>query len=902
MRDARGQMEQTGRTARSIGNDMDTISRAGLGLGAAVGAAFGASVTAAANFESSMAKVKAITNSTDDQFAQLTDAAKKMAADSVFGADQVSQAMYNLGSAGYDANKIIETMPGLLNLAAAAQTDLGTAAEITTSIMSGFGIEAGRAAEVADVLAQAANSSNSSIPDLGEAMKYVGPVAKTLGLSLEQTASAIGLLSNVGIKGSEAGTSLRASLLALINPSKESQKLMDRLGISVTDAQGKMKSLPDLLGHFGEKLKGMTQAQKAATVSQLVGTEAASGFLSLIDAGPQQLNDFEKALKNSGGTAKKVADTQMNTLKGKVEEFKGALENVGIEIGEDFLPVLTDLAKKLADFLSSFDSKDLANLKAGLSFGGTVAGILAAAGGLGRLAFAVRGLLMAMGPVGFAIGGLALVAGAIAGIVVKNKEMEKARLKNIETGFKEVNALDDSIKKYDALRSKSKLTNDEFARYLDIQTELKRTSDPYAITRLKDEMAKLQDKSGLSNKELSDMVGLNDDLIKKVPESTKKITDQGNAVLENTKKLKEFNNAKLQDLYDKLDLERLKKETEYKELLEKENNLIKDRKKEEENLQTLIGKRKDAITKQKDEEKILNDMLKERSKYSDAEIQQQQTKVGLAKTDVGLAQERIEKQAGIIQGTDTELEKTREKLKKLEDVRQQMAQIVIKQEGLTSEKGKELQAIDGAIGKLKAQKAELEKNTTPAQRMTAEYKESVSAIDQQIGRLQTAKTRVEEITGKATAMNAELGKGITKTVTIQTRGDTSSTWMRNKIDPDFNRHTGGTFPRKLHVGGNAAQFFANAPNHNEVDVRLLRNEMVLTEAQQANLFRMLDAGITNGGRQKVVAETDPSLIKAIESVASRPAIVVMDEREVGRIVEPHVTEVQAFKQDRKGRF
>jgi hypothetical protein len=125
--------------------------------------------------------------------------------------------------------------------------------------------------------------------------------------------------------------------------------------------------------------------------------------------------------------------------------------------------------------------------------------------------------------------------------------------------------------------------------------------------------------------------------------------------------------------------------------------------------------------------------------------------------------------------------------------------------------------------------------------------------------------------------------------------------MRNKVDPDFNRHTGGTFP-KLHVGGNAAQFFANAPNHNEVDVRLLRNEMVLTEAQQANLFRMLDAGITGNKGGNVVAQTDPSLVNAIKDLASRPVSIELDGREVAKGTYKDIDQMISFDKDRKGRF
>jgi hypothetical protein len=618
-------------------------------------------------------------------------------------------------------------------------------------------------------------------------------------------------------------------------------------------------------------------------------------------------------------TAAETAATKLDNFHGSVEALKGSLETLGIEIGEDFLPLLTDFAREITNVLSSMDSADVANLKAGLSFAGVASAIGLAGTSLAKLGIAARGLFLAMGgPVALTVGALALLGGAIAGAVVKNREMEAARLKNIEAGFKEVNALDESIKKYDALKSKSKLTNDEFGRYLDIQSELKKTSDPTVISKLKDEMAKLQERSGLSNKELSDMVGLNDDLIEKVPGASKAITDQGNAVLENTKKLKEYSAEKLNSLYQDLDLERLKKETEYKDLLEEEKNLIKDRKDEETKLETLLGKRATAQSKERDEQRILNEMKKEGSGYTEAEVQQQQVKVKLAHDDVSLAQSRVEKQADVIQGTKEELKDTHEKLKKLDEIKQKMAQIVLKQAGLTSEKGKELNTITKEIGKLEEKKKKLQDTTPVAQRNTAEYKEAVSAIQSQINKLEGAKSKVEQIINKADEMNTKLGKSVNKSVSVVVKTEISAANKR-LIDPQNNGpvkskgfspiglyHTGGITGRgqmpMLHTGGLASQF-ANAPSHNEIDVRLLRNEMVLTESQQANLMRLIDAGITNNGNgsSRVVAETDPKLIGAIKELASQSVKIEMDGREVAKATVRHTQnelDTLTRKQDR----
>ncbi|MBT2653920.1 phage tail tape measure protein [Bacillus sp. ISL-18] len=892
-------METTGRSARNIGKDVDKLSKVFMGVGGAVALGMGAAVKTGADFEAQMSRVKAISGASAEEFDALKKSAMDLGASTSKSASEVAVGFENMAAMGMNANDIIAAMPGVISAAEASGSDMAQTADVMASSLNIFGLKASEASRVADILAQVSNQSAANLTDMQYALKYAGPPAAALGVSLEELSASIGIMTNAGMAGEMAGTSLRGALLSLLNPSEENSKLMGKMGIAVADAKGNFVGLSKLVQNLSDSMEGQTETQKAATLAALVGTESVSGMLSLMKAGPATIDKMTDSLKNSAGASKTAAAIMKDNLNGSIDNLKGSLETIGIELSEDILPLLSDLAKEIANVLSSMDDVDMANLKSGLGFAGVASAVGLTGTSLVKLGIAARGLFLAMGgPVTLTIGALALLGGSIAAAVIKNKEMEKARLDNIQAGFKEVDALDKSVQAFDRLQSKSKLTTEEFGRYLDIQAEIKRTSDPDTIARLKDEMQRLQERSGLSNKELGDMVGLNKELTDKVPEASRKISEQGNAILENTKAIKARNAAEREALYDKLNLERLAKETEYKDLLEKEKTLIKERNDEEKKLQGLVAEKTAKQREENDAQKELNKRKQEGSGFTEAEIQQQQVKVKLAKDDVSLAQDRITKQAELVQSTDKELSSTQKKLGKLEETRIKMQQLVLQQVGLNSEKGQELAAIDKAIGKLQAQKAELQKNTTPAQRMTAEYKESVSALDTQIGRLQTAKTKVEEITGKATAMNAELSRGVTKTVTIQTRGDTGGTWMRNKIDPDAQRHTGGTLP-KFHVGGSPA-FLQNLPNHNEIDVRLLRNEMVLTEAQQSNLFRMIDAGTGNSGN--TVTFTDPALVAAIKELASRSVIVEMDGEKIARAAYPHIDSKMADETKRANRM
>jgi TP901 family phage tail tape measure protein len=844
---AQQDLQQTGGIASQAAADLQKISTASLALGSALAVGAAASIKTAADFEAQMDRVAAISNSTAEEFQALKKSAMDLGASTSKSAHEIAIGFENMAAMGMTANEIIGAMPGVIAAAEASGSDMAQTADVMASTLNIFGMEASNATKISDILAKVANISAASLTDMQYALKYAGPPAAALGISLEELSASIGIMTNAGSSGESAGVALRAALLGLLDPSEENSKLMTKMGIAVTDAKGNFVGLSELIQNLSDSMKGQTETQKASTLAALVGTEAVSGMLSLMSAGPSTIDQMTKSLQESAGASAAAAKIMKDNLNGSVDELLGSLESLSISVGQEFLPLLTDFAKAASDVVGGLDEMELANVKGALAFGGTTAAVALLASGIGKLAISARALLTTMGPVGWLITGGSLLAGVLAGAAVKNRELDEAMLDHIQTQIKEQNTLDASIKQYDELRVKSKLTTDEFARFVDVNSELSKTSNPDVIARLNAEQEKLREKSGLSNEELNRMVGLNNDLITAVPQATKTITDQGNAILDNTSKLKQYSAAKLASLYQELDLERIKTETKYKDLLVEEKDLVEQRKTQEEHLQSLSTQRNEARVTANKEEAKLNEMLANSEQYSQAALDAQIQKNAAAQTALTQLQEQLEKEAESIQNTDTELEKTREKLKKITEVHNQMKQIVLQQAGLNSEVGKEVQTIDAAIASLKSQKAALEANTPVAQKNKAEYQDAVRAIDQQVGSLENARLKVLNITSAAATMNAELGRQIRKDVIIrQVEGQTL------KRMPGLDYHTGGLVGRgqmpTLHTGGLASQF-ANAPSHNEIDVRLLRNEMVLTEAQQANLMRMIDAGMTNKAKE-----------------------------------------------------
>ena len=366
-----------------------TLAMAPLALAAGVVlGSFGVCTAVAAGFEDQMAKVGAVSRATASEMEALTASARELGATTQFTASQVGEAEMYLAMAGFTAEQNIAALPGVLNLAAATATDLGRASDISSDILSGFGLEAAEMSRVADVLALTCSTANTNLELLGDTMKYVGPVARMAGMSIEETAAMAGLLGNVGIKGSMAGTSLKAMLNKIAAPAGEAQKVLKSLGISVQDSAGNLRSPLVLLGEMSKKLEGMGTAQQIAALKTIVGEEAIAGFAELINQeGVGAISKYVEQLNAAGGTAEEMARRMNDTFAGDGRNMSSAWESLQITIGNLFLPVLRLVVQGITKVLQWFDK--LAQSPLG-------AAVLKIAAGLSTVILAVTAFSAAM--------------------------------------------------------------------------------------------------------------------------------------------------------------------------------------------------------------------------------------------------------------------------------------------------------------------------------------------------------------------------------------------------------------------------------------------------------------------------------------------------------------------------
>ena len=313
-----------------------------------------AAVTTGNDFEAQMSRVQAIAGATGDELEQLTQQAMDLGAETSFNASEVAEGMENLASAGFTTSEIMEAMPGLLDLAASSGADLATSSEIAASAIRGFGLEANTAGHVADVFAEAAARTNAQTEDMGEAMKYVAPVAKTVGLTMEETAAAIGIMSDAGIKGSQAGTTLRGGLTRIVKPTKQVAEAMETLGVEFYDSNGKMKSLTEIIQTLQEHTAGLTDEVKNQALAQIFGTEALSGMLALVDRGSDELKNMTKSFEKCDGSAEEMADTMLDNTSGALESLSGSFETAGIAIQKALSPEIKKLAKWIQGLVDNF--------------------------------------------------------------------------------------------------------------------------------------------------------------------------------------------------------------------------------------------------------------------------------------------------------------------------------------------------------------------------------------------------------------------------------------------------------------------------------------------------------------------------------------------------------------------
>lgn len=420
-----------GSAMTSFGDKLTTLGSSAVNLGSTLTGAITtplvgigvAAMTTFGNFEQQMNRVKAISGATGGQFDQLKQRAVELGASSVFSASEVAQAMENMASAGMNVNDIYSASAGVMDLAAVSGRDMGLAAEAVASAMNQFGIAGENATHVADVYAKAAADTNAETVDMAEAMKYAGPVMSSLNSSFEETAAAIGIMSNAGIKGSQAGTTLRTAMQRLAAPTDVASKLMQSLGISAYNSEGQMKPISELLPHLQERLSGLSEEQRNNALNTLFGKESLSGMLALLDSAGPEFDGVVSGLQNSNGAAKEMADTMNSGLSGSIENLKGKLETAAITVSERFAPYIEQLADKVGELTEWFTNLSEEQQDQIVKWG-----LVAAAAGpalvvFGKIAGTLGTTFKALGTVSSGIG---KIVGKVAPLITNFAGMETA--------------------------------------------------------------------------------------------------------------------------------------------------------------------------------------------------------------------------------------------------------------------------------------------------------------------------------------------------------------------------------------------------------------------------------------------------------------------------------------------
>lgn len=389
-----GRLRDSGKRVTDVGKSLTkNVTTPVVGFGTAV-------VATATSFESSMNDVRAVTGATGQDLSDMEALAKEMGATTSFSASEAADALAFLGMAGLDANESMSALPGILDLAAAGGMELATTADIATNVLSGFGLEIDQLGRLNDTLAEAARSSNTSVEQLGGGFQYVGPVASAAGLSLEETAAALGILADAGIQGEKGGTALRGALSRLLQPTAQVQGTLDDLGVSVLEADGAMRPLADIM----EDLEGA-----GAGVNEMIslfGQESGPGMMAILERGSDGLRDFTGELENAEGAAGEMAAIKMEGLQGQLNQLKSSAESVMLAIADSgLLGTVTSLVTRLADWVGA-----LAETNPALLRWGTIIAAVAAA--LGPLLIVVGMTMTAIGQISAV---LKVVAGAFRG-------------------------------------------------------------------------------------------------------------------------------------------------------------------------------------------------------------------------------------------------------------------------------------------------------------------------------------------------------------------------------------------------------------------------------------------------------------------------------------------------------
>lgn len=337
----------TGEKLQAVGDKVSGVGQKLLPVTGVVTGLGTAAVKTAADFDSAMSRVAAASGATGSDFDKLRDKAREMGAKTKFSATEAADAMNYMAMAGWKTEDMLSGIEGVMYLAAASGEDLATTSDIVTDALTAFGLTAADSGHFADVLAAASSNANTNVSMMGETFKYCAPVAGALGFSVEDTAEAIGLMGNAGIKASQAGTSMRSIMTNLTGDVKLSGAAIGDVTIATTNADGSMRSLSAILADCRGAFAGMTEAEKANNAEALVGKNAMSGFLALMNAAPEDIEKVSGAVNNCKDAAKNMADTMQDNLEGQLTILKSQLQELAISFGDLLMPAVRSIVSGL---------------------------------------------------------------------------------------------------------------------------------------------------------------------------------------------------------------------------------------------------------------------------------------------------------------------------------------------------------------------------------------------------------------------------------------------------------------------------------------------------------------------------------------------------------------------------
>ena len=386
-----------------MGGKISSAGTALLPVTAGVIALGTAAVKTAADFDSAMSQVAAVSGATGADLEALRDKAREMGSKTKFSASEAAEAMNYMAMAGWKTHDMLDGIEGIMNLAAASGESLATTSDIVTDALTAFGLTAADSGHFADVLAAASSNANTNVSMMGETFKYAAPIAGALGFSVEDTAEAIGLMANAGIKSTQAGTSLRTIMTNLSGEVKICGASIGEVTIATTNADGSMRSLSDILADCRTAFHGLSESEQAAAAESLVGKNAMSGFLALMNAAPGDIDKLSSAIDNCNGKSEEMATTMQDNLEGQLTILKSQLEELAISFGEMLMPVIRSVVSAiqgLVDWLNGMDE-------------GTRKVVI----GVGLFLAALGPVLIVIGKVITAVGTIMTIVPKIAGVI-----------------------------------------------------------------------------------------------------------------------------------------------------------------------------------------------------------------------------------------------------------------------------------------------------------------------------------------------------------------------------------------------------------------------------------------------------------------------------------------------------